>query len=535
MKKIALSISFVILLILVYIGYLFLPINYTVDKIQNKNFKIEKYGNIKVVYLSGNYEEIGYQHGLALKDDIHSMELKLKNIMKDTNFFENIAIRYTLKSYFKNIPVKYKKEMAEISKASKVSLDTIILLNVYDEIYNLYGCTNAAIWGKNTENGEIIHGRNLDYMYVESIWDSNVLFVYDIKDENGFLSLNFPGIIGVLTGTNDKGISLGSMTSESVNESSSGIPTGILYRMILEKSNNVDDVEKILRSTKRTIGNNLMIGSKKDKKAVVFEFDSKYLEKIENDNIITSTNHFTKLKNKKLDYLKDTKTRKEEAYSKLNHEKLSAKDMIDVLRFREGDNPICKWGTVQSVVFLPTSSQIYVAANDSPYAPTGRYFKFKYENNQLSYLKTVDYIDDYLDYISYISKENLKSGKWKKEKILSILNSFLKYKDIKNVWKKQDIIFYLDDVGLKNEAQKYIKDVIDYMNDNKIKYENSKNKKDYSEVKENYIYSLMVLTQVYNERKEYEKVRKYANIGLNIENSYEDEFFKSILTSTNKK
>ncbi|WGS65690.1 C45 family autoproteolytic acyltransferase/hydolase [Marinitoga aeolica] len=520
MKKLFCLLLIVLLIPALYIFYLFLPLHYSIDNINNKNFKIEKIGNIKVLYLSGTHSEIGYQHGLALKEEINKMKNLLDQELKDKKFLEKIIIRYTMKNYFRSIPSEYKKEMSAIAKASGTSLDTIFLLNIYDELFNLYGCTNLSVWGKKSIDGNIIHGRNLDYFLSNKLWNLNILFVYNVANGNDFISLTWPGIIGVLTGMNNKGISLGSMTSVSDNQSSNGVPTGILYRIIMEKAENISTVEKILNTTKRTIGNNLMVSSKNDKKSVVFEFDSKNLEKIEHNERIVSTNHYTVLKNKEEDY-SGSISRKIIAEKYIDwKQNISLNDIVEIMRSLDigdiGNQSICRSDTVHSAIFLPMTEEIYIAANDGIYASLGRYFHFLFKNEKLKYIDYIDYSYNYFNLLNNFFYNEYQKGNLNNKEIMHYIESFTKNKEFDYIDIINIIQFYKS-IDLKDVAYNYILILKKRFNIQKQiveKMDKNTSPEKVLSILNHYDASLFFLVEGYKIIGDVENLKKYCEIGI---------------------
>ncbi|WP_129409178.1 C45 family autoproteolytic acyltransferase/hydolase [Marinitoga lauensis] len=521
MKKFVYSLLIILLIPILYIFYLFIPLHYGIDNINNKNFKIEKVGNLKILYLSGTHSEIGYQHGLALKEEISKMRNLLSKELENKNFFEKIVIRYTMKNYFRSIPSEYKKEMSAIAKASGASLDTILLLNIYDELFNLYGCTNVSVWGKKSVDGNIIHGRNLDYFLSDKLWNLNVLFVYNATDGNNFISLTWPGLIGVLTGMNNKGISLGSMTSVSINQQTNGIPTGILYRIIMENAKNISDVENILKANKRTIGNNLMISSKNDKKTVVFEFDSKNLERVESKEWIVSTNHFTTLKNKEEDY-SGSISRKIIAEEYLeNKQNITLSNIVETMRNLDtgniGNQSICRSDTVHSAIFLPITGEVYIAANDGIYASLGRYFHFLFKQGKLKYIDYIDYSDEYFSFLNNFFYYKYQVEEMDNKEIMHYIESFTKNRKFDDMDIIKIIQFYKN-IDLKEKIYEYIERLKRHFESYQQKIK--KMNKDIDPVDRflllnHYDASLFFLVEGYKIIGDMENLKKYCEIGIN--------------------
>ncbi|MCL4370663.1 MAG: C45 family peptidase, partial [Chloroflexi bacterium] len=120
-----------------------------------------------------------------------------------------------------------------------------------------------------------------------------VLFAYHPADRAAFISISWPGLIGVTTAMNEAGLCLGNLTSYTRATTPNGVPTAILYRTIVEQATTLRSVGQLLRSTRRTIGNNLVVSSGPESRAVLFEttMDS-VTEVAPEDGVLVATNHF---------------------------------------------------------------------------------------------------------------------------------------------------------------------------------------------------------------------------------------------------
>jgi predicted choloylglycine hydrolase len=221
--------------------------------------------------------------------------------------------------------------------------------------------------------------RNLDYPF-DVLADKNVIFHYLDKD---FVSVGFPGYIGALSATNYSGISLSSHTA-AVLENQSGIPTGILYRKIIEEAESIMDVELILNKHERTIGNNLVISSLYENKVSTFEITSKKIIEITNKDYAVATNHFVSSELSKINkssvnsinrrnYLKNFY----ENLDNTNVDKIKA-TMSFYGGNEQGWSSIANKGTVQSVIFLPEQKTLYVAKGIETPVNNDGYAKYDY-------------------------------------------------------------------------------------------------------------------------------------------------------------
>jgi len=341
--------------------------NAEVEKSKKKidSTKIHYLENIPVVYIKDSGYLAGLNHGKLLKQQIQEVVKILNEDILQSHtvkgFLIDSYLLQKLKQLDEYIPQIYREEMKGVAEGAEVSYNDIFLINTYDDLLYLTGCSSIAV-SKNDKNQIFFHTRNLDYP-IGVLSDKNVIFHYLDKE---FISVGFPGYIGALSATNYKGISLSSHTS-TVSENKTGIPTGILYRKIMEESENITEVESILNDNKRTIGNNLVVSSLHENKVATFEITAKNVIKISDQDYAIATNHFvsselskinrsTPNSVKRYDYLKNFF----QDIKNINVDKIK-----ETMSFYDGNqndwSSIANKGTVQSVIFLPEQKIIYVA------------------------------------------------------------------------------------------------------------------------------------------------------------------------------
>jgi hypothetical protein len=108
-----------------------------------------------------------------------------------------------------------------------------------------------------------------------------------------FSSVTWPGVVGVLTGVNRAGLSLACLTSTVAGERASATPMPIIYRQIVQYAETLDEAALLLRRSRRTLGNNLLIGSAAEDDARVFEISPRMVaERRPTDGYLATTNHF---------------------------------------------------------------------------------------------------------------------------------------------------------------------------------------------------------------------------------------------------
>ncbi|MCX8065604.1 MAG: C45 family autoproteolytic acyltransferase/hydrolase [Candidatus Hydrogenedentes bacterium] len=268
-------------------------------------------GELKLCVLKGDYYDMGFQHGRLLASHIRHVikEGYLKKALWDRGYTSEYVYAQSARMV-KHIPKKYLEEAKGIIDGLKragigdITLDELLVGSTVAEILhfppntppesgqvgftpdspsvhthfeNPQGnstpqCTNIALWGKWTEDGRILHGRNLDWSIRRDAQDDAVVFVYIPKDVKPYLLLGWAGGIGSLTGMNMAGITVGQATLPTANSTFDGRPCFVTVRMVLEQDTIEKAVDVVINGPEGT-GWNYMICDIKTNSARAIESD----------------------------------------------------------------------------------------------------------------------------------------------------------------------------------------------------------------------------------------------------------------------
>jgi isopenicillin-N N-acyltransferase like protein len=167
----------------------------------------------RVCLLAGSPEEMGYQHGVLLREPVRNMAQKVMLLSRtaDVVLKENPfagSIEQAFRRTKKFTPERYLKELEGLAKGADLPLATVQATNIFPELFH---CSGFALSGKATADGELLHGRVLDYMTEFGLQDNAVVFVCQPEGRNAFVNVGYAGFIGSVTGMNAKGVSFGEM------------------------------------------------------------------------------------------------------------------------------------------------------------------------------------------------------------------------------------------------------------------------------------------------------------------------------------
>lgn len=160
--------------------------------------------------------------------------------------------------------------------------------------YMLVGCSSFATWGTQSADSSLLIGRNFDFYVGDAFAHNKLVSFYEPEQGYKFASVGWPGMIGVLSGMNETGLTVTINAAKSAVPTGSATPISILTREILQYASTIEEAYAIAQKRQTFVSESILIGSAKDGKAAIIE---KSPEKTvlfageEKDRIIC-TNHY---------------------------------------------------------------------------------------------------------------------------------------------------------------------------------------------------------------------------------------------------
>jgi len=279
--------------------------------IKNNWFRKSNSGLFEM-YVEGAPFERGVVNGKLSKElvvsqeDYFSEQINKMVPSKSYLHFLKYFVGWFNRNLDKNVTEEYKDEIYGVSNSA--SDDYGYIGTKYQRILNyhsahdighalqnlaLVGCTSFGTWGAASQDSTMIIGRNFDF-YVGDNFAKNKIVLFE-KPSQGykFMSVTWGGFIGVVSGMNEKGLTVTINAAKSSIPSGSATPVSLVAREILQYAKNIAEAIAIADKRKMFVSESFLVGSAEDNKAVIIEKTPDSLDVYDpQKDFIVCANHF---------------------------------------------------------------------------------------------------------------------------------------------------------------------------------------------------------------------------------------------------
>ena len=242
------------------------------------------------LYIEGNPFDRGVANGVLARDLIFIQEdafirqikkmipseFYLKFLKYLTYWFDRKIDRY--------VPAEYLQEIYGISLSASDNYDFIG--KKYDRIlnyhaahdighamqnYHLVGCTSFAAWGGRTSDSSLILARNFDFFVGDEFAKNKIVTFYNPDQGYKFVFISWGAMTGVVSGMNEKGLTVTINAAKSKIPSSAAVPISLIVREVLQYASNINEAFEIVKRRKAFVSESLLVGSAFDHMAAIIE------------------------------------------------------------------------------------------------------------------------------------------------------------------------------------------------------------------------------------------------------------------------
>jgi len=249
-----------------------------------------KYG-LWEMYVSGSPFELGVKNGKLSQQLIVDQEIaftqQIRQMIPSPGYLK--FLRYVTGFINRNLPnhvtEEYKEEIYGVSMAAADSFSWVG--TKYSRILNyhaahdighalqnlmLVGCTSFGAWDSKTANGAMLLGRNFDFWVGDKFSENKIVAFYKPEKGNKFAFVTWGGFTGVVSGMNDKGLTVTINAARSdIPWAGAATPVSLVAREILQYAANINEAIAIAHKRKMFVSESFLVGSAADHKAVLIE------------------------------------------------------------------------------------------------------------------------------------------------------------------------------------------------------------------------------------------------------------------------
>ena len=366
-----------------------------------KNSLFQNKFGIWELYLEGDPLEIGIANGNLSRELIQQQEDafmgKLESMVPSSsyrNFLKKMVAWFNRKMYV-HVPEEYKQEIYGVSRyASPVYNDfapAYIRMLYFHGAHDighalqdlmLVGCTSFAAWDEKTADGDLLVARNFDFYAGDEFGKQKIVAFYNTSQGNKFMMYTWGGMIGSVSGMNEKGITVTINAGKSKMPFVAKTPISLVAREILQYAENTEDAIKIAKKREVFVSEAIMVGSASEKKAILIEVSPHNLGvyEVENSSQLICSNQFQSdvykndRRNKKTIQESHSHYRFQRMTELVNEtQKISPEKAVAILRNRKGlgeedlgmgnEKAINQLLAHHGIVFKPKDQRVWVSAN----------------------------------------------------------------------------------------------------------------------------------------------------------------------------
>jgi hypothetical protein len=367
--------------------------------IGNNWLRKSKYG-LYEMYTSGQPFERGVINGKLSKELVISQEEafthQIKKMIPSDGYlrFLKYVVGFMNRGLPEHVTEEYKEEIYGISLSASDSFQWVgtkysrqmnyhAAHDVGHALQNLMlvGCTSFSAWDTKTENGAMIVGRNFDFWVGDEFAKNKIVSFVAPSTGHKFAFITWGGFIGVVSGMNDKGLTVTINAARSSIPTDAATPVSLVAREVLQYAGNIKEAIAIAHKRKMFVSESFLIASAADHKSVIIEKTPDTLAVYDpHQDMVTCANHYQSdlFKTQKLNEEQMAGSASVYRFQRMQellqqNYPLTPQKVANILRDRKGlggadigvgnEKAVNQFVAHHSIIFMPDSLRMWVSTS----------------------------------------------------------------------------------------------------------------------------------------------------------------------------
>jgi len=158
---------------------------------------------------------------------------------------------------------------------------------------NMTGCTSFSFWDGKSADSSLIVARNFDFYSGKKFAENKIVCFYNPSTGHKFMMITWADMIGVVSGMNEKGLTVSINASKSTLPGQASTPVTLLAREILQYAATIGQAYEISKKRKMFVSESILIGSAADGKSAIIEKSPHHYDIVlAETNQLVCANHF---------------------------------------------------------------------------------------------------------------------------------------------------------------------------------------------------------------------------------------------------
>ncbi len=267
---------------------------------------------IREMYIAGSPFELGVKNGKLTQELSEEQEEKFVAFIKSlipsdvTLNYLKYFVAWFNKDLDKYMPKELQEEIYGVSLFASKKFDFIApnyhrILNYHAahdightlQNMNLIECTAFSLKNELTTDSSLLIGRNLDFSAGDEFAQKKIVAFCKPQKGYKFMYVTWAGMVGVLSGMNEYGLTITLNSAKSDIPISAKTPVSAVSRMILQYAKTIDEAYQIAKSYETFVSECFFIGSATDSSTAIIEKSlNKTVLYTNNASSLILTNHY---------------------------------------------------------------------------------------------------------------------------------------------------------------------------------------------------------------------------------------------------